>query len=346
VKKKAMAVVAGLGTISALLSACGGDDGDGGGGGDGEVTQVRMSYDGDDYMNQMSWIVADEKFWPELGFDEPAEVTASPEYLAGLIGGDVWIAQGESDVIWSAIAEGSVDLTIVGVAKDAEAWWMGVREGVDPENLEGLKISGGATGDRNIQVAEHILEGMGVDPADMEFVPVSGGSDERLLALLAKQIDVAQLQPRHQVELEAAGGQMISTEFREIPQEVWVVRTDFLEDNKDAVCDYIQGRIESNLYAGAGAEHIDNREAVIELVKEAADIEPTEGEIDDWTNEFGTQIAVEAGSSEESFDAWNADMIENENVPADFDWREHVDFTCLTEVQEELGLEVEPGNID
>ncbi len=202
--KKAMAVAVGLGAISALLTACGGDDGRRRR--YGSITQVRMSYDGDDYMNQMSWIVADEKYWPELGFDEPAEVTASPEYLAGLIGGDVWIAQGESDVIWSAIAEGSVDLTVVGVAKDAEAWWMGVREGVDPDDLEGLKISGGATGDRNIQVAKNILEKRGVNPDDMEFVPVQGGSDERLQALLAGQIDVAQLQPRHLAPLEAAGG--------------------------------------------------------------------------------------------------------------------------------------------
>jgi ABC-type nitrate/sulfonate/bicarbonate transport system substrate-binding protein len=340
--KKAMAVVAGLGAVSALLSACGGDDGGDGG----EITQVRMSYDGDDYMNQMSWIVADEKYWPELGFDEPAEVTASPEYLAGLIGGDVWIAQGESDVIWSAIAEGSVPLTIVGVAKDAEAWWMGAREGVDPDNLEGLKISGGATGDRNVQVARNILEERGVDPDDLEFVPVSGGSDERLQALLAGQIDVAQLQPRHQAPLEAAGGTMFSTEFREIPQEVWVVRQDFLDDNRDAVCNYIEGRIESNLFAGAGADHTDNRDEVIQLLKDAKDLEPTDAEIEDWDNEFGSQIAIEAGSSEESFDEWNADMIENENVPEDFDWRDHVDFSCLTEVQEKLGVDVKPGDIE
>ncbi len=76
---------------------------------------------------------------------------------------------------------------------------------------------------------------------------------------------------------------MIETEFARLPQEVWVVRTDFLEDNKDAVCGYIEGRIESNLYAGAGEEYIDNRDAVIELVKEAQDLEPTEAEIEDWT---------------------------------------------------------------
>ena len=180
----------------------------------------------------------------------------------------------------------------------------------------------------------------------MEFVPVNGGSDERLQALLAGQIDVAQLQPRHQAPLEEAGGTMFETEFVEAPQEVWVVRTDFLEDNKDAVCGYIEGRIESNLYAGAGDEHIDNREAVIELVKDAQDIEPTDAEIEDWTGEFATQIAIEAGASEDSFESWNEDMIANENVPEGFDWREHVDFTCLTEVQEKLGVEVEPGEID
>ena len=38
-------------------------------------------------------------------------------------------------------------------------------------------------------------------------------------------------------------------------------------------------------------------------------------------------------------------MIANGNVPEDFDWRDHVDFSCLTEVQEELGLEVAPGDI-
>ena len=95
-------------------------------------------------MNQLAWMVADEKYWPDLGFTEPAEVFATDEYLAGLFGGDVWVAQGESDVIWSALAEGSVPMKIIGVEKDTEAWFLGIREGVDKDNLEGLKISGGA----------------------------------------------------------------------------------------------------------------------------------------------------------------------------------------------------------
>jgi ABC-type nitrate/sulfonate/bicarbonate transport system substrate-binding protein len=339
--KKALAVAAGL-TMLSTLAACGGD-GDGEGGGDGdEVTQVRMSYDGDDFMNQMTWMVADDMFWPDLGFSEPAEVTASPEYLAGLIGGDVWVAQGESDAIWAAVAEGSVPLTIVGVAKDTEAWWMGSRAGVDPENLEGLKISGGPTGDRNITVAKNILEEIGVDPDDMQFVPVAGGSDERLQALIAEQIDVAQLQPRHLAPLEDAGGTMFHQEFRPIPQETWVVRTDFLEENREAVCNYIKGRVEAFQFASEGDTYTDNRDEIVEMTRERG-LEPSEDEIAEWEQEMATQLALTGGAPAEAFDEWNEDMIANGNVPEDFDWREHSDFSCLSEVQEELGLPVEPG---
>lgn len=338
--KKAISVMVAMSAVSITLAACGSDDEGSGSNGDG-VNQVRMSMDGDDFMNQMTWMLADEKYWPEAGFTEEAEVTASPEYLAGLIGGDVWVAQGESDVIWAALAEGSVPLTIIGVAKDAEAWWMGAAEGVDPENLEGLTISGGATGDRNITVAKNVLTEMGVDPDDMKFVPVAGGSDERLTALLAGQIDVAQLQPRHQAQLEAAGGTMFHTEFREVPQEVWVVRSDYLEENREAVCGYVKGRIEAFQYAAEGETFTDNQDEIVEMTRERG-LEPSEDEIADWEAEMGTQLALEGSASEEAFEAWNQDMIANENVPEDFDWREHVDFSCLNEAQEELGLPIEP----
>ena len=35
-------------------------------------------------------------------------------------------------------------------------------------------------------------------------------------------------------------------------------------------------------------------------------------------------------------------MIEVGQVPEGFDWREHVDFTCLWQAQESLGLEQNP----
>ena len=125
--------------LALVAAACGDDDDGGGGGADSggetpapQVEKVQLAIDTDDYMNNLAWVVADERYWPELGFEEPAEVFATDEYIPGLLGGDVWVAQGESDVIWAALDEGSVPLKIVGVEKDTEAWFIGVRRGSRP----------------------------------------------------------------------------------------------------------------------------------------------------------------------------------------------------------------------
>jgi ABC-type nitrate/sulfonate/bicarbonate transport system substrate-binding protein len=271
------------------LAACGGDDGDDtgtdsgkGDGSDGlSLDQVKLAIDNDDFMNQMAWMIADDKYWPELGFTKPAEVVASDEYIAGLVGGSVWIAQGESDVIWSALAEGSVPMKIVGVEKDTEAWFLGIREGVDKDNLEGLKISGGPAGDRNITVGEKILEDMGVDPESMEWVQVEGGSDDRLQALIGGQLDVAVLQPRHLLPLDEANGEMIYQEYKDVPQEVWVVKSETMEENKDAVCAYLQGRIAAKQWASEGDDFTDNQDAAVAIAGKY-DLTPSEGDLEEW----------------------------------------------------------------
>ena len=332
-----------LGAVALLAAGCGGDDDSGGDSGLGQ-DQVRLAMDNDDYMNQLAWMVADENYWPDLGFTEDAEVVASDEYLAGLFGGDVWVAQGESDVIWSALAEGSVPMKIIGVEKDTEAWFLGIREGVDKDDLEGLKISGGPAGDRNITVGEKILDEMGVDPESMEWVQIEGGSDDRLQALIAGQIDVAVLQPRHLIPLDEAGGEMIFQEYHDAPQEVWVVTEETMEDDHDAVCAYLEGRIAAKQWISEGKTFTDNQDAAVAITEER-DLAPSEGDLAEWEIEMKYNWALDGGAPEEAFDAWNQDMIDNGNVPEDFDWRDHVDFSCLTEAQENLGLEPEPGDI-
>lgn len=341
-------LIAGLMVLTLIAAACGGDDdggGSGGGGGGLGVEAVQLAMDNDDFMNQIAWMVADENYWPDLGFEGPAEVVATDEYIAGLLGGDVWVAQGESDVIWAAMAEGSVELTGIGVEKDTEAWFLGIREGVDPENLAGLKISGGPPGDRNITVGEHILEDLGVDPESMEWVSVDGGSDERLTALIAGQIDVAVLQPRHTLLLEEEGGQMIYEEFNDAPQEVWVVQTSFLEENKDAVCAYMEGRIAAKQWMSEGDDYSDNKDAAVQLGQDhpKGPLDPSEGDLAEWETEMTENWALDGGAPVAGFEAWNQDMIANENVPEDFDWHDHFDFECLWQAQENLGLESNPN---
>lgn len=333
-----------------LVAACGGDDGEssdtGGDNGDGGLShdQVRLAIDNDDYMNQLAWMIADDKYWPDLGFTKKAEVVASDEYLAGLFGGDVWVAQGESDVIWSALAEGSVPMKIIGVEKDTEAWFLGIREGIDENDLEGKKISGGPPGDRNITVGEKILEDLGVDPKSMKWVSIEGGSDDRLQALIAGQIDVAVLQPRHLLPLDEANGKMIYQEYKDVPQEVWVVKTDTMENNKDAVCAYLEGRIAAKQWASEGENYDDNQDAAV-AIGEKYNLSPTEGDLDEWQAEMEYNWALTGGTPVAAFDQWNEDMIANGNVPEGFDWKEHADFSCLTQAQENLGLEVQPGEL-
>ena len=336
-----------LASVALLTAGCGGDD-DSGGEGDGGLSkdQVQLAIDNDDYMNQLAWMVADEKYWPDLGFTEPAEVFATDEYLAGLFGGDVWVAQGGSDVIWSALAEGSVPMKIIGVEKDTEAWFLGVAPGVDENNLEGLKISGGPAGDRNITVGEKILEDMGVDPESMEWVQIEGGSDDRLAAMLAGQIDVAVLQPRHLSPLADAGGKMVYQEYKDAPQEVWVVSEETMEDDHDAVCAYLEGRIAAKQWISEGDDYRDNQDAAVAITEQRdPPLEPSKGDLEEWEIEMKYNWALDGGAPEEAFEQWNQDMIDNGNVPEDFDWTEHVDFSCLTEAQENLGLEVEPGDV-
>lgn len=344
-KKKLTCLIFVMGLVAVACGGGGTEGGGGNGGGDGgglTVARPELAIDTDDYMNNLAWAVADEKYWPDLGFTEPAKVVATDEYMAGLLGGNVWVAQGESDVVWAALAEGSVSMKMVGVEKDSEAWFLGIRKGVDKNNLEGLKISGGPPGDRNITVGEKILEDMGVDPESMEWVSVEGSSDERLTAMLAGQIDAAVLQPRHLIPLKEAGGEMIYQKFMDAPQEVWVVTTDFLEANQEAVCAYLQGRIQAKRWLGAGEDYTKNQDAAIELGRKY-DLEPAEGDLAEWETEITGNWAMDGGAPADAFEQWNQDMIDNENVPEDFDWREHVDFTCLWQVQEELGLEKNPN---
>ena len=333
--------------LTLLAAACGDDDdggGGGSGGGDGDlgVERVELAIDNDDFMNQLAWMVADERYWPDLGFEQEAEVVATDEYLAGLFGGDVWVAQGESDAIWAAMDEGSVDLVGVGVEKDVEAWFLGVREGVDSDDLNGLKISGGPAGDRNITVGEHILEDMGYSPDDLEWVSVEGGSDERLTAMLAGQIDVAVLQPRHILPLEQEGGEMIYQEYMDAPQEVWVVTRDFWDNNQAAVCAYLEGRIAAKQWIGEGEDYTDNQDEAVAIAEERG-LDPSEGDLDEWEAEITGNWALDGGSPVEAFEQWNADMISNGNVDDGFDWKEHFEFDCLWQAQENLGLEQSPN---
>jgi len=333
--------------MTLLATACGGGaasevaGGDEGGGGL-SLTQVRLADDNGDYHDQIVYRTAEARYWPELGFTEPADVVVSSDYIAGLVGGSVWIGQGESDAIWGAMAEGSVPLRFVGVHMDIENWILGIREGVDPDNLEGLRITGGEPGTRNVTTGEKMVEELGVDPGSMEWVSVPGGSEARFRALIGGQVDVAVLQADLIEPLEEEGGTLIYNEQKEVPQAGWVVTAETMEQNRDAVCAFIEGQLQTRQWISEGDDHTANLDEMVEIGREF-DLEPSDTDLAAWSEFAGTSLALDGGAGAETFEEWNVDMAGLGVVPEGFDWTAHTDFSCLWEAQEKLGLEPNPN---
>jgi ABC-type nitrate/sulfonate/bicarbonate transport system substrate-binding protein len=123
-----------------------------------------------------------------------------------------------------------------------------------------------------------------------------------------------------------------------------VVTAETMEKNRDAVCAYLEGRIAAKQWISEGADYTDNQDEAVKIAEEYGE-KPAEGDLEEWQIEMEQNWSLTGGSTLESFEKWNQDMIDAGNVPEGFDWKEHVDFSCLTEVQEKLGLEVEPGKV-
>lgn len=341
--------------VMMVLAACGqgdqepADDGNSaaeadtsGDGGDPQLDPVQVSMTGDFFGNQASWL-SGKRFFSEAGFDEEAEVVFTDETVPTLLSGSVWTAQDETQVIFNALEAGAGDLTVVGVIKDGESWVLGHGPDIEgPEDIPGSTMSGGAGGDPWIAVGEIILEELGVDPEeDVEWVSVTGGSDERAQAIVTGQLDIAMVQPRHIGTLEEIGGGVLYNENREIPNELLVVESSTLEENRDSVCAYLEGRIRGHQWLTEGEDNRENLDEVVEMV-EAEGVQVTDADVEGLPQQAEENFSHDGGVSAEGFDSKVSIFESTGDVSEDFDWRDHVDFGCVHEVQEDLGLDLRP----
>ena len=307
------------------------------------IPQVKFATMSNDAIDLMFVYAADELTWPKVGFTEPAKVISTDDILPALYSKEAWVAQGGTNVFWVADQEGSVDLVVIGIDKDDEIRTFGTRPGITSvaDLKPGSKISGGDAGDWDELVLGIILNDLGIDPKQMTIVAMGGGADARMEALLAGQLDAAIIQPRNVGPITRAGGAVLYQKTVDFPQEAWAVTRDTLNNNRDAVCAFVLGRIQAKQWAYEGEDHLTNRDAAASFV-EKHQIEPSQDELDEWIQELEHNQSLDGGSSAEALDQVVVGLQQMGLLEAGFDWRNYSDFSCVNEAQATLGLPKRP----
>ncbi len=289
-----------------------------------------------------------DRNWQHV-FDE-VNITYTEDAVAPLVGGAAWIAQGEPALVWPALEQGVLDGVIVAITDDTEFWYMMCNEGIEgPEDMVGLRITGGAIGDSWITVGRIILRDfMGMDPDDMEWVSVGGGSDGRMEAALAGEVDCFMGQPRNLEPIEEVGGSAVFAEQVDNAQLQYVVRRDTWENNRDAVCAALEGHLEALTWMFDYQEEraADKVPALEELWERYGyDPETVEGP---WLATYPFVAARDLGASAVALDR-QMELHKSADEPVisdDFDWRDYADFSCLWELQELYGYTPNPDPAD
>jgi ABC-type nitrate/sulfonate/bicarbonate transport system substrate-binding protein len=307
------------------------------------LDQVKFATSSNDAQDLMLVYSASELFWPKLGFTEPSTIIVTDDILPALVSGEAWIIQGGTSQAWAAMAEGSLDLVTVGIDKDNEVRILGARPGIaSVDDVEpGMTVSGGDIGDYDELVVHEILAELGLADRGLEVVAMGGGADSRMQAMIAGQLDLGIQQPRNIGPLTRAGGVILYEEAAEVPQESWTVTRETWNNNRDAVCAFIRGRVEGKQWAAEGEDMRANIPQALEIVRKY-DIDPTEDELNDWARELQGNMSLDAGTTEAALDKFQEDLKSLGHIPADFDWRDHSDFSCVHEVQTALGLPQRP----
>jgi len=306
------------------------------------LSKIKMGDFNPNYSNQWVFRLAQSLAYYEEGGIEEFEIILSDEYIAGLVGGSLDIAHGDTSEFLAAADASGLPIKIISMHRDSEWWIMGVRDGIDSvEQLKGGTITGGNMASRNTWIQRQLLTGMGIDPdKDIKFVPASGGSDSRLGALLNKQVDAASVFPRHKAPLEEAGGKFIHEQLVSAPQEAFAVMGGWLDDNADTAKAWLVADLKARKWLLDPANADKAFEIMIDFGYEIPDTFKALKDVQ------LAQLSRDGGFADvEAMDTFVTQLAETGNLPAGLDWRKHFDFTALWAAQEELGMARRPASL-
>lgn len=208
--------------VTAACQPAGGESADTGDGEALSLSGVNFATSSNDAVDLMVVYSTAEKFWPEVGFTEEPRIIVTDDILPALVSEEVWIIQGGTSQIWAAMAEGSLDLVMVGIDKDNEVRILGSRPGITSVEMvePGMTASGGDIGDYDELVLREILTELGLNTDELDIVAMGGGADARMQAMLANQLDLGIQQPRNIGPLTARVGRSFMRNRPKFPRKV------------------------------------------------------------------------------------------------------------------------------
>ena len=304
----------------------------------GEVkSSITYGINNPNYATQLPIYVAlDKGYFKQVGIDK-VKVITTDNFVAGLVGGSLDLAQGDTDQ-WLTAAYKSKKVTYLGTYRAKEWHILGVGKDIKKaSDLIGKKVTAGERGGRNEFVLKTMLKTLGVNPSKVDFVPLGGGSDARLQALVNGQVDGAVIFPRHLKALRQSGGKAIFQKLAVVPQEGIATRPDFLAKNRATVVAFWKATLKARRYI----KNLKHRNAVLKIMrKEKFEIPP------DFAALYKTeidQLSPDGGLSPAQMTALVKSEQQLKIIPSGLNWKKLADFHPLWEAQRSLGMKLDPN---
>ncbi len=301
-----------------------------------EIKSVVTAVDSPSYFTNLAWrIMLDRGFAEEEGFDK-VELIVADGTFEGLVSKDItMVANLDADEVMVSVNEG-VPITAVATHRDHEFHIGGLSPSIKtPEDLIGGSCILGSPGTRTFaQFRDHVLQWSGgaVDiERDMEAVEISGGSDARQQALIADQIQIANIYTRHLAGLAEAGASWAVFGWYEWPQEAISVHADTVKNAPRTIINLLRAYIK----AWAVMKNYAEKEQIKADMAANHDM-PLPPEFDSaWTSQLD-EFAAMGAFRPQAMKFFLDDLTKFDIISPDLRYQDFYNTTFLQQAQREL----------
>lgn len=268
-------------------------------------------------------------FWEDEGLDvetvvlDSGSASAIQQLIAG--NGDILTSAGTSVVVEAIEEDFGDDIRIIGSKLYDQPYGLVTFPDSDiesVEDLEGKVVGVSETSGGEVPFLEALFRSHGI--SDYELVPIGGGEPQTINALENREVDAYSTALKDFLALGYAGLEMRTVEIPEwadLAGSLTVVRTQFLEENRDAVVAFMRGLAKANVFAH------ENLEAAAELTSNQMDPAPPFDETLDqvrvWLDASMPPELIEEGvpfeADVDGIEAFVDYFREAEMIPADLE---------------------------